>query len=142
MKVLHCLLVAQRTQWTCNRTRIRLIDCIGRLIGSEQSARFFDQAAVEHRRAAGVDAFVKSVAFRFETDSADSKSSKRIASSVPHYREPLARQQTNFNGPNQLGRVVGVNFRRGFGIESGKDAMEVGNRPLIRPSSQTNAKLF
>src|SRR5208282_2340098 len=126
---LHRLLVPERRE----RTGLFAIFC-------KQPLRFADESFVKHLHSPLIDARIKNLTFRIESETQDAKTTERFASLLPKFGHSLARSrarslargQAHFDRPDHLGNVVGVNALGGQSVEPAQDAMQVVGTALRR----------
>src|SRR4051812_47241829 len=104
--------------------------------------RFCDQAAFEHLRATGIDAFVQQSALRVKTKIDDAIASQTISALLPHLTHGLACGHTYLNGPNDLWTVIRVNAFSGWCIHAAQDLMQVRGAFNFFDSSEAVAQFL
>ena len=61
---------------------------------------------------------------------------------LPHLGHLLLRGQTDLNGPDELGNVIGMDLCGGLGIETAQDAVQVVRAILFYALTQPFAQFF
>src|SRR5258708_28934377 len=108
---------------------------------------FFHQAVVEHLASPLIDALVERGAVRIEADSQNAKALQRVAPLLPQFGHSLARPtlprlQTDFDGANELWRIVGMNLVRRFVIEMAQNPVQIIRAELGYTLPQTLPQFF
>src|SRR5947209_1392956 len=80
-----------------------------------------------------VDAAVERIAIGIEADSQNAEAAERFALVLPEFAHFLARSQAHLDGANQLGCVIGMNFRSGGLIQAEKNSMKIVGSPAGCP---------
>src|SRR6266550_4686824 len=104
---LDCLFIAQRSQ------RARRI-----AVFLQEACGFLDQTRREHLLGALINTRIERIAIRIETESKNADALQRLPPMLPHFGHLLPGGQTNFDGANELGRVIRVNASGCRGIKS------------------------
>ena len=111
---LDCLFIAQRSQ-RARRIAVFLHEACG----------FLDQTRREHLLGTLINARIESIAIRIETEPKNVEALERLPPPPPQLSHFLPGGQTNFDGANELGRVIRVNASGCRGIKSLQHAMQV-----------------
>ncbi len=93
----------------------------------EEAFGFLEEAAVEHGGGSVVDAMAQIGAGWVEGEAEDAEAGEGFSAAVlPLGGEVLAGGEAEGEGAEELGGVVGVDGLGGAGVETGKEAMEMG----------------
>src|SRR5207237_9149076 len=95
-------------------------------VTGDEAFGLFDEAAIEHRCSALIDAFVKTFARWIETEAQDTVAGESVPAFLPLLGERPFGGGRDFNRGDSLGHVVGVNGRCGGSVETHKDTVQVG----------------
>src|SRR5437879_12273736 len=109
---LDCLFIAQRSQ------RARRI-----AVFLQEACGFLDQTRREHLLSALINTRRERIAIRIETESKNADALQRLPPSPPQLSHFLPGGPTNFDGANELGRVIRVNASGGRRIKPLEYAM-------------------
>jgi len=116
---------------------------VKRLDGSvscEKAAGFFNESGGKHCFGTQIEALVKLRSRRVEADAQQTEAGEGIA--CHDLRKRPARGDTDLDGANELGRVVGVDSRGGCWVETGEEAMQPCRAVMLATALQTRAKVF
>ena len=108
-------------------------------VALDEAFGLFDQAAVEHRRGALVDAFVEQRARRIEAEAQDAVAGEGIAALLPLLGERLLCGERDLDGADDFGDVVGVDGCGCGRVEAGEDAVQIGRAVGFGALAQTFA---
>src|SRR5947209_2435808 len=111
---LDCLFIAQRSQ------RARRI-----AVFLQEACGFLDQTRREHLLGTLINTRIERIAIRIETEPKNVEALERLPPMLPQLSHFLPGGQTNFDGANELGRVIRVNASGCRGIRSLQHAMQV-----------------
>ena len=109
-------------------------------VALDQPFCFFNQAPVEHRRGALVDAVVEPLPARVKTDLQDAVSGKRVAAFLPLLRQRLLRGETNLDRANHLRHVIRVDCACCRRIEFRQPVVQVRGPLFFRLPAQRFTK--
>src|ERR1700730_12992215 len=92
----------------------------------QQALGLLDQPMFEHVLRPLIDALIKRIPIGLETDTQNAKAAQGVATLLlPQLRYLPARGQANFNGTDQLGRVMGMYLCRSSTVQMVQEAVQV-----------------
>ncbi len=111
----------------------------GRAVAGDDGAGLLYEAVCEHGGGACVDTVVERGSRRVESDAQDAVAGEGIASCLPCGADGLAGGEADLDGADELGVIVGVDARGGYGVESVEDAMEPAGGLALGAASEAGA---
>ena len=128
---LHSLLVAQRAK---RPSRLPIL--------LQQPPSLFHQTVLKHPAGPLVDARVERIPIRIQPDPQDAKARERLPPLLPHLGHLPARRQANFDRPDQLWRVISMDFPRSLRIQTPQDPVQINRPPSLHCVPQSSAQFL
>jgi hypothetical protein len=115
---------------------------IGRQAALDQLRDFLEPARLDHRLDARMDSPVERFARREQANFDNRVTFERRAAAAMNFRDGLAGEEAHLEGANCFLGVLGGDTRRGFGVETGKQAMKVRRAVNFRAGAQALTNRF